>query len=47
MLIYINDNTAEDMLGLLRDLEGKIAEQIEGRAEALDKFDGEENDSRE
>ena len=31
MLIYINDNTAEDLLGLLRELEGKIAEQLEGR----------------
>lgn len=31
MLIYINDNVAEDMLELLRELEGRIAEQLEGR----------------
>lgn len=31
MLIYINDNTAEDILDLLRELEGKITEQIEGK----------------
>lgn len=31
MLIYINVNTAEEVLGLLRELEGKIAEQLEGR----------------
>lgn len=31
MLIYIDDNTAEEVLGLLRELEGKIAEQTEER----------------
>lgn len=31
MLIYINDNAAEDLLGLLRELEGRIAEQLEER----------------
>ena len=31
MLIYIDDNIAEDMLGLLRELGGRIAEQIEGK----------------
>jgi len=33
MLIYINDKTAEDLLELLRELEGKIAEQLEGTPE--------------